>query len=366
MGCCSCKSDHVTNLEAPEEELEILKKEKTNGLAFVDAHKTVHEIHFNSDSGLISKTDLDVVSEKLGFVGDTSSSENPFYLLAEKLEVDNGKFDALKLKLLGILLGKGDSYGKSQLLVSVIDEKETGVFTQHQIKHIFNLLMEISVEVIPTPAMNSENAMTGRIAKYLDDLTEFKPQVLDSMARKVTYCKNQVSVENFLDKFKYGEEFSEVLSGVGMRYKLFSHTSKLKDLQSLFKKKHSENEETCIEPNFEDYKEDSQETLEPPKLGFEPKQQVPCKQNLNSKPKSKKLSTAQTGNSTRSTSKDYNEQNSDSSIVIYVNLGPNRREKFQINKEEDPTQQIKEFARKNRMTAKEKNKLVEMVSKIKS
>ena len=221
MGCCT--SSFSLPADAPEEERLFLQREYELGYSAHSSIEVVGVISANRAEDKVSISQFNEIAKNLALnCKDLDTLGTPINALYYKM-MERGKYDAVKLSVMGALLGKGQHKGP-QFLAS-ISVKGAQVVTLAEIQSLFDAMLFISCEALPVLASCSinEEPAPGQaydrsfIQEFAASLRPGCPKLCERLTNSLLRGRKELPVREFLAAFEANETLLGLVSPYAVR-----------------------------------------------------------------------------------------------------------------------------------------------------
>jgi len=221
MGCCNARP--ALPPDAPEEERTIAAKEAELGYSKNPAPQVFTTIKKNSDAGKISPSKFNTIALELALnTTDYDSPDTPMCTFYTKLK-EKGKYDLVKLGVLGVLLGRGA--GKAALYFDCVAKEDGSPLESAEVRALFDALFFVSAEALPVlvKVEDGETATPGlsmvasKVTDYVNSLKAGKDNLAERYTNAVMKGRGKVTAQDFVAAFEGDENLSALTTPFGVR-----------------------------------------------------------------------------------------------------------------------------------------------------
>lgn len=120
------------------------------------------------------------------------------------------------LKILGLLLGQGDSSEKARLLFELNDPESSHILSKVQFNKSISKVFRIAIDILPILSVKS--SISPKVSQYIERLKPSKPVVVEVIS-KLIFKKNKTSIKKtkFIKLFKTTTSLVDLLTSNGFR-----------------------------------------------------------------------------------------------------------------------------------------------------
>lgn len=219
MGCCDSRPSLPP--DAPEEERTFAARESVLGYSKNPASLNLTTIKKNSDGAKIPINKFNTIALDLGLnTTDFDSPDMPMGMFYQKLK-EKGKFDLLKLSVVGVLLGRGTD--KAGLFFDCIANDSRTPLESSEVRSFFSALFYISSEALPVLTEVTEGATSTpglSLTSLTDYIASMKPGK-DSLEERYTNLvmkgRGRVTQEDFVGAFESDENLRTLVTPFAVR-----------------------------------------------------------------------------------------------------------------------------------------------------
>lgn len=222
MGCCN--SPPSLPPDAPKEERAFAAREAELGYSKNSASHNLAVIQKNSDGTKILK--FDIIAQELGLkIAEFDNPEVAMGKFYQKLK-EKGKYDQLKLSLMGVLLGRGPL--KPALLFACIAHDSQSPLESVEIRAFFNALFYISADALPVltlaqekePETPKQPSAPCKLTEYVTLLKSGKDSLAERCTNLVMKGRGKVTMQDFVEAFEGEERLRELVTPFAVRLAL--------------------------------------------------------------------------------------------------------------------------------------------------
>lgn len=231
MGCCNSRPSLPP--DAPEEERTFAAKETDLGYSKNPSSLNLAAIKKNSDGTKIPINKFNTIALDLGLnTTDFDSPDMPMGMFYQKLK-EKGKFDLLKLSIVGVLLGRGSE--KAGLFFDCVANESRAPLESAEVRSFFDALFYVSAEALPVLVQVTEGEtpatdLTLTPTKLTDYIANLKPGK-DSLAERYTNLvmkgRGRVTQQDFVGAFESDENLSALVTPFAVRAALKKEASSM-------------------------------------------------------------------------------------------------------------------------------------------
>jgi len=224
MGCCNPRPSLPR--DAPEDERAIITKEAELGYDKNAAIRNLEVIKKNSDGTKITLDKFNTIAQELGLnLTDFDSPDMPLSMFYQKLK-EKGKYDQLKLGLVGVLLGRGS--GKAALLFDCIANDSRASLESAEVRALFDALFHVSADALPVlvKAQEAESETPGqslassKFTEYITNLKAGKDSLAERFTNLVMKGRGKVTQQDFVGAFGSDENLKALETPIAVRVAL--------------------------------------------------------------------------------------------------------------------------------------------------
>lgn len=206
MGCCAARV--ALPPDAPEEEKTITLREAELGFSNHPAAKFMAVLLENSEGGRVTVNQFNTIATTLGLnTTDYDSPDTPMGKFYGRLK-EKGKFDAVKLGVVGVLLARGE--GKARHLFEIVAEKDKSPIDAAKVKSLFEAMAFVCGEVLPMLAKPSEDGSTpasgpvltlAAATEYMNKLKSGKDTFVERCSNALMRGRGKVTQDDFASTY---------------------------------------------------------------------------------------------------------------------------------------------------------------------
>ena len=221
MGCCA--PGPALPPDAPEEEKTLSKRESELGYSSHIASKFMEVLLANSEGGRVTANQFTTIASTLNLnITDYDSPDTPMGKFYGRLK-EKGKFDAVKLGVVGILLGRGD--GKPAQFYDCIARKEERMMGPEDVKLLFEAMTLVSGDVLPMLAKpdDEQAPVAGTtlapaiLTEYVNKIKSGKEVFVEASSNDVMRGRQKVTREDFVGAFQSSEKLAALTTPFAVR-----------------------------------------------------------------------------------------------------------------------------------------------------
>lgn len=215
MGCCNPRP--ALPPDAPPEERIFGDKEAELGYNKHQAQQVLAVIKANTDGEKVLHSKFNTITVELKLnTTDIDSPGMPMATFYQKFKKEGGKYDALKLAVLGVLLSRGAS--KAALYFDAIGKE--GAIESADVRLFFDTLFFVSAEALPLLAAQSDEGDTpassasmpaAKVTELVNSFKSGKDGLAERYTNLVMKGKGKVTSQDFVTAFE-GDENLRVLT----------------------------------------------------------------------------------------------------------------------------------------------------------